>query len=296
MNKKGLAAGLGGYVLWGLLPLYWGMLSGMNSIFVLCMRILGSAVFTFLLLVITKKHKQVFSTFKDKQKMKYLVPAAIAITINWGLYIWMMSAGKVLEGSLGYYINPLAVFLCGVFVFKERCERLDIAALILAAAGVVIATVQLGKFPFEALILAASFATYGTLKKFAKADSLVSVCVETLLVAPIALLYIIFADASHASLAIATPLEMGALLCAGIVTALPLILYSQGVNTLSLTTMGFLQYICPTLMLGVSYINGEDVASKLLGFAFIWAGLIIFSYGLLKREREAKKRTLALSK
>lgn len=287
-NKKSLLMVLAGYVIWGVLPLYWHMLSGIDPIVILCCRIIMSAVCTTLLLFATGRLGELWSVMRNKQLMKFLIPAALTITVNWGVYIWAVSAGHVTDSSLGYYMNPLVVFLFGTLIFKERCGKMELVALLLAAAGVLLTTLQYGAFPYIALTLALSFALYGMFKKFAHVDGSVSIAVETIVLTPAALIFLILSPQTSAAFETATPLQFIFLLLAGIVTATPLIMYTQGVNGLSFITMGFLQYICPTLMLilGVTIMGEPFSVAKAVSFAFIWAGLILFSVGMVRREKK----------
>ncbi|MEL7603901.1 MAG: EamA family transporter RarD [Bacillota bacterium] len=288
MNRKSLILVFSGYVIWGLLPIYWGFLSAFPPLFVLANRIIWAAVFTLLLLLLTRRHRELLAVFKDRRVMKCLIPAALLITLNWGLYIWAVTGGRVLDASLGYFINPLAVFICGVLVFKEAFRRSELLSLIFAAVGVLICTLQVGAFPLMALALALSFAAYSTVKKLAHADGLLSFCVETLIVAPLALLFLLFSPTTAAAYSAATPLELALLVGSGLVTALPMVLYSQGFNHLPLITMGLLQFVAPTLMFFVSIARGEDVLARLGGFAFIWVGLLVFVSQLVRHERKAR--------
>lgn len=282
------------YVIWGLLPLYWHALARISPMVVLSCRILMSAVFTVALLAAQKRLPEVFAVFRDKRTMKFLLPATVLITINWGTYIWAVSAGMVTDSSLGYYMNPLVVFLLGIFLFKERCGKLELFALLLAAAGVVLVTAEFGKFPYVAIVLACSFALYGMFKKFAHVDGMVSIAAETLVLTPFAILYLLLSPQSAPAFSLATPLEWTLLLLAGVVTATPLIMYSQGVNGLPFITMGFLQYVCPTLMLLLAVLMGEPfTAAQAVSFAFIWAGLILFTWGMFRRSRPQKAKAAA---
>lgn len=286
-NKKGLLMVLAGYIIWGVLPLYWHMLSGINAIVILCCRIVMSALSATLLLLATGRLKELWAVMRNKQLMKFLVPAALFVTINWGVYIWAVGAGHVTDSSLGYYMNPLVVFLFGTLIFKERCGKMELVALALAAVGVLLTTLQYGAFPYIAITLAVTFAIYGMFKKFAHVDGTVSIAAETVILSPFALLFLLLAPQSHTSFAVATPLQFVLLLLAGIVTAAPLIMYTQGVNGLPFITMGFLQYICPTLMLilGVIVMGEPFHVAQAVSFAFIWAGLILFSVGMIRREK-----------
>lgn len=289
MDKKGFLAGAMSHVIWGLLPLYWALLKPLDSIFILCNRILWSAVFTMLLLTVRRQLPELRAAMKDRNIMKYMVPAAITITINWGLYIFAVNSGHVMDASLGYYMNPLVVFALGVFLFKEKCNKLEIIALLLALAGVVMTTLQADSFPYIAVIIAISFAVYGALKKKAHMGGLTSVALETLLVAPLALLFVLLAPQSGEAFAQATSLQLVLLVLAGVMTALPLVLFAIGVNSVPFTVMGFLQYISPTLMLLTGILQGEPfTAARAISFGFIWAGLILFSIGMVRQARAEK--------
>lgn len=287
MNRKSLLLVLGGYVIWGLLPLYWGLLVALPPLFVLANRILWSAAMTFLLLLFQGRHKELLAALKDKNTMKHLIPAALLITLNWGMYIAAVTGGRILDASLGYFINPLAVFICGVAVFREPFGKAELTALLFAAAGVLICTMQAGAVPLAALTMALSFAGYSTVKKRAQVDSLMSVCIETLVVTPLALLFLLLSPVTMPSYLAATPLELAMLVGAGAVTALPMVMYSQGFRHLPLITMGILQFASPTLMFFVSIAKGEDVLARLGGFVLIWIGLIIFVGDLVRREKKA---------
>lgn len=286
----GLLSTLACYILWGLLPLYWHLLEQMDAVFILANRIIWSAVFTAGLLLITKKTQDVKAVIRDKKKMRFMIPAAITITINWGVYIWAVNAGHLLDSSLGYYMNPLVVFAIGIALFHETSGVIDWIALGLAAIGVLIATIAYGAFPWVAVVLALSFGLYGTLKKLAGVGGLASIAVETLLIAPFALAFLVFAPESHASLAKLTPLTTALLLLTGVVTASPLILFTYGVNRLPLTTVGFLQYSSPTLqmIIGVLVFQEALTQDRIVAFAFIAAALVLYTIGMTQRAKRAR--------
>lgn len=289
MNRKNLMLVLAGYVLWGVLPLYWHQLANVNPLLVLANRIVWSAVFTVIVLAAAKRLKELKAMLFNKRVMKLLIPATVAITLNWGIFIWAVGQNRVVEASLGYYMNPLMVFFVGTLVFKERCGRLELLALLCAAAGVLFSTVQYGEFPLISVLLAALFAIYGMFKKMAGVDGFVSVSVETIFLTPFALLFLLVWPGATAAMQSVTTLETVLLVLAGVMTAIPLILYSQGVNNIPFLTMGFLQYISPTLMLflGILVMGEEFSVSKAISFSFIGLGLILYTIGLARRERVA---------
>ncbi len=287
-SNAGLLSTLACYILWGLLPLYWHQLEKLDSVFILCNRIVWSAVFTVTLLLAKKQFGEVKAVLRDKRKMRFMIPAAITITINWGVYIWAINAGHILDASLGYYLNPLVVFAFGIVLFHESCGPLEWIALGLAIAGVLIATVAYGSFPWIAIVLALTFGLYGLLKKLAGVGGVTSIAVETLLIGPFALAFLIFAPNSHTSLANLNALTTVLLLLSGIVTATPLILFTYGVNRLPLTTVGFLQYVSPTLQLFIGVLVFREVLTKdrIVAFAFIGVALVLYSVGMARRARQ----------
>ena len=289
-RNTGLLSTLACYILWGLLPLYWHILEDLDSIFILCNRIVWSAVFTIAILLITKKFSEVKAVFRDKKKMRFMIPAAIAITINWGVYIWAVNAGHLLDSSLGYYMNPLVVFAIGIALFHETSGVVDWISLALAMVGVLIATIAYGAFPWIAIVLALSFGLYGTFKKLAGVGGITSIAVETIMITPFALAFLLFSPASATSIAQLTPLTTTLLLLTGIVTASPLILFTYGVNRLPLSTVGFLQYSSPTLqmLIGVLVFHEVLTQDRIIAFAFIAAALVLYTIGMVQRAKKAR--------
>jgi chloramphenicol-sensitive protein RarD len=219
-----------------------------------------------------------------------MIPAAITITINWGVYIWAVNSGHILDSSIGYYMNPLVVFAIGIVLFHEKSGVIDWIALGLATIGVLIATIAYGAFPWIAIVLALSFGFYGTLKKLAGVGGLTSIAVETLLLLPFALLFVAVSPASHASIERLTPLTTVLLLLTGVVTASPLILFTFGVNRLPLSTVGFLQYSSPTLQMLIGVLVFKEVLTKdrIIAFAFIAVALVLYTIGMVQRARKAR--------
>ena len=218
------------YIIWGLLPLYWKLLSHVPAVLTLCCRIIFSLVFTAAVIIITRRLDKFKALLKDKPTMLKLAAASLLITVNWGTYIYAVASGHTLDASLGYYMNPLVVFAASMVIFKEKTSLLQIVSICIAASGVIITLLIFGTVPITALIMAFSFAAYGSVKKFAHVDPLLSIAVETLIVAPVALIVAttMFGDALSA-----LTLRDGLLLMlAGPVTAVPMILYSIGVNHL----------------------------------------------------------------
>lgn len=276
------------YIIWGLLPLYWQLLSHVPSVLVLCCRIIFSLVFTGAVILLTHRAEEFRLLLKDRRTMLKMTAAALLITVNWGTFIYAVSSGHTLDASLGYYMNPLVVFAMSMIIFKEKASKLQIAAICVAAAGVAVTLILFNTVPITALLMALSFSSYGMVKKFAHVDPLLGIAVETLITAPLALVtsFVLYGSA----IAALTPGDVLLLVLAGPVTAIPLILYSIGVNDLDFKTVGFLQYFSPSIMLIIGICNGEALTpEKLIPFAAVLIALAIYSAGMLRKSVAIKK-------
>jgi len=266
--------------MWGILPAYWNLLAGVNPLLILCCRIIFSFVFTIGILIISKRMQILKEIIKNKSAMLHLTASAVLITCNWGLYIWAVNAGRILDSSLGYYMNPLMVFVLGVIVFREKYTRLQLAAVALAVVGVLISVFAYGSFPYISIGLALSFGLYGLVKKKARTDPVASIAIENLIITPFALAFsLIFMMDSVVAVSIS---EMLLLIGGGVVTAIPLVLYSRSVNNIPFLTIGFLQYISPSLALVYGMMRGEmPSVAQTVSFVFIGLGLVVFSAALV---------------
>lgn len=278
MNRSTLQV-LGCYILWGLLPVFWKLLAGVNSAYVLAQRIVFSCVFCAAVILLRKRGAAVVAILRDKkQRGRYLL-CGVLITVNWGVYILTVASGRILEASLAYYMNPLFSVVIGAMVFKERLGVLQWVSVGLACIGVGYSVAVYGSVPYLAVIIGLSFALYGALKKGIKAESEVSICMETLSVLPLAVLFILYAQFSglttYASLSGG---EMALLVLSGIVTSVPLILFAGGIKGTSMTVSGILMYVNPTLqlLLGVFAYGEEFTRANAVTFAFVWLAVILF--------------------
>ena len=284
MNKGGLLAALSAYVLWGILPIYWKLMQAAGAYEILAHRVIWSFVFMFVLLAVCRKagdvKRDILAVFRDKKRLLAVAGGGFIVTSNWGMYIWAVNSGYIVETSLGYYINPLVSVALGVFIFREKLSLAKKVAFTIAAIGILYMTWRLGEVPFIALYLAFSFAIYGALKKYAGLDPFFGIALETLFVTPFALLYTVYLDQIGTStFTLDDPIHALLLAGAGVVTATPLILFARGVNTLPLNVIGFLQYCAPTLALIIGvFLYGEPFTpAHAVSFSFIWLALIIFS-------------------
>lgn len=278
------------YIAWGLLSIYWSIFSNIDPLAVLCFRITWSLVFCFLFLLIKGQTKDIRNIFKDKRQMIFLFFSSITVTINWGMYIFSISTGKLLDASLAYYMHPIFSIVLGYFVYRERLSKIQWAAFFLAIVGVSIPIFKYGEFPYFAIIIGMSFAVYGALKKQVKASGVLSIFMETLLISPVAFIYL-FLNLKNLNI---STMQWVLLPTTGIVTSLPLILFAIGIKNTSLSLSGMLMYINPTLQLLIAIFFYQEEFTTIHGFMFLFVGLSVSlflfdSLKTLKKENLYKK-------
>lgn len=288
-HTKGVWYAAISYLIWGFLPLYWKPLDSVGSGEILAHRIFWSFLLMSAVMVILKRQEALKKDFKillsDKKQFLSVFAASLLISGNWLIYIWAVNTDHVVEASLGYYINPLVSVILGMVVLKEKLNSWQIVSFIIAALGVLLLTWQYGDFPWVAVLLALSFGLYGLAKKLGSFDSLTGLTFETMFVVPFAFIYLVIlqgnGDASFVSGGTATTLLLWG---AGLVTAVPLICFAQGVKRISMTMIGFLQYIAPTIMLflGVFMYHETFSTIHIISFTLIWIALLIFTFSRTK--------------
>ncbi|MED3563640.1 EamA family transporter RarD [Bacillus xiapuensis] len=277
------------YFLWGLLPIYWKLIDQVNAMEILANRIFWSFIFMVLVLLLTRKWGLFVQNLKgftqNKKQFFALAIASLLISINWLVYIWAVNSGHMLEASLGYYINPLVSVLLGMIVLKEKLTIPQYISFGFAAIGVLIISISHGKVPWIALTLALSFGLYGLAKKLINVESSVGLTLETLVVSPIAIVYMcfLFVNGTNSFLSANTETDL-LLIGAGAATAVPLLYFAKGAQKIPLSLLGFLQYIAPTLtlILGIFVYNEHFSKVQLLSFVFIWSSLTIYSLSKTK--------------
>ena len=286
-ERKSILQVFGSYVLWGIFPVFWKMLSELNSVYVLSSRIVWSAVFCLLLIVVTKKTEELKQVLSDSKMRKTLMCSGIAIAVNWGVYIYAVNSGHILDASLAYYLNPLMVIALGFFLFKEKLAFRQWLAIAVAALGILIAIVAYGEVPVFAIVIGTSFAVYGAIKKNVKCNGLISTFVEAAFLTPFALAYILWAEMGHVG-AVGTLEGMQFLLIpmSGVVTSIPLLLFSIGVAKVSMSLTGILMYINPTLqfMIGALLYHETFDLPKGIMFVCVWIGVVLFVSAGRKKE------------
>ncbi|NBG89583.1 EamA family transporter RarD [Isachenkonia alkalipeptolytica] len=289
----GVLFGALAFIMWGSLPVYWKLLGQIPAVEILAHRITWSFVFVSLLLVVKGDYQALGLVLKNKKQLKLIFIAALLITLNWFTYIWAVNSNFVLQASLGYYINPLVVSLLSMIVFKERFNREKTLALILATLGVLLLTVQYGQIPWVSLILAFTFAFYGLVKKVLVVDSVTGMALETLVMTPIALFYLGYLQGIGAGSFFTLPLSTVLLLMfSGVATATPLLWFAKCTKLVQFSTIGFMQYIAPTIsfFLGVFLFKEDFSMIHLVSFCFIWTALIVYTYGMTGVERARRRK------
>jgi chloramphenicol-sensitive protein RarD len=281
---------LSAYLAWGFFPLYWPLLEPAGALEILAHRMVWSLVLVGLLLTVRRGWTAVRALAADRGRLWRLTVAAVLVSINWGVYIWGVNHHHVVETSLGYFINPLLTILLGVIVLSERLSRLQWAAVGVASLAIVVLSIDYGRLPWIALVLACSFAGYGFLKKQVGAGAMESLAIETAVLSAPALLVLIVlgwrGSLVFGSHGVGTSLLLAG---TGLVTAIPLLLFGAGARRLPLTTMGLLQYLTPVLQFAVGVgIRHEPLPpARLAGFALVWLALMMLTFDALRRQRRS---------
>ena len=281
---------IGAYLLWGVFPAFFPLLLPATPLEILAHRIVWTAVLIIIYLFFTGAWREL--TRLSKRTWLWLTGASVAITINWGTYVVAVNSGHVADAALGYFINPLVSVALGVLVLKEQLRKLQISAVGVAAVAVIWLTFMTGEGPWISLMLAASFGIYGLLKKQVQVSSAGSVAAETLVMSPVALIYLGYLSANGESTFLSEgPSHTALLIISGLVTALPLILFAQGAKMLPLATIGMLQYMTPTMqLLWAVFVTQEHMSTeRWIGFVIIWFAVALYMIDLVRIRRESRR-------
>ena len=287
-QRRGLLLGIAAYGLWGGFPLYWPLLEPAGAIEILAHRVLWSLITMGLLVLLLRRTTQFRALFRSRRTFLLLALAAFTITFNWATYIYGVNNNRVVETSLGYFINPLVTVLMGVLILGERLRQLQWVAMGVATLAVVVLTLDYGRLPWVALVLAFSFGTYGLAKKSANVEAVESLTLETTLIAPFAAAYVgwlmVTGHSNFASHGAGHALMLSS---AGIVTAIPLICFGAAAIRVSMVTLGLLQYLAPILQfgLGVLYFHEDMPAGRWVGFVLVWVALVTFTFEAITHHR-----------
>jgi chloramphenicol-sensitive protein RarD len=289
--RGAVIAGVVCYSLWGLLPIYLAATAraGPTSLEILAHRAFWSTPFAAALVLASRQGRHALAVLGNPRTLAWLALSALLIAGNWLLFIWAVAHGRALEGSLGYFINPLVNMALGALLFRERLDGLAKAAIACATAGVVVQTIALGQLPLISLGLALSFAGYGLIRKQVAAEAQTGLLVECLILAAPALAYVAWVQASGAGHFLASPAATWLLILAGPVTVLPLTLFSWAARRLPLSAVGFLQLIGPSLQFVFGVETGERLTPlSIAAFGLIWIGAIIFAFGAWRAAQRAR--------
>jgi chloramphenicol-sensitive protein RarD len=288
-EKHGVIFAVLAYLMWGIAPLYFSLIVEVPALEILASRIVWSFALLVIVILAIKQWGAVRAILKSKRTVLILLGSSTLLCFNWGMFVWAVNNGHVLDASLGYYINPLLNILLGAVFLGERLKRIQGFAVGLAFTGVLIQVTSFGSFPILSFCLATSFAFYGLIRKTVAVDSLPGLLIESCVMLPVALVYwIVFADSPTTNM-LDNSMSLNMLLIGtALVTTMPLLCFIAGAKRIKYTTMGFLQYIGPSIMFFLAlFVYKEDVgADRWVTFGFIWAALVIFSWDSFKSYRK----------
>lgn len=291
-SRQGVLFAIAAYTMWGVAPIYFKLLQQVPALEILAHRIIWSFVLVLLLIFGLRRWQRIKPVVTNKKQMLRLTIATFLLGGNWFLFIWAINNNHILDASLGYYINPLLNVAIGMAVFAERMRRIQLVAIALAVIGVLIQVVSFGSVPWVALALACSFATYGAIRKRLPVDSITGLWLETTILLPFMLIYVFWFANSGASAMTSNSWQLNFLLiAAGIVTTAPLLCFTAAAQRIRYATLGFFQYIGPSLMFILAvWVYDEPLATdKLVTFAIIWAALALYSLDTLFHQQRSKR-------
>jgi chloramphenicol-sensitive protein RarD len=290
--RRGVASLLAGAVIWGVLPIYLHALRDLPPPLIIAYRLVLCCVFVMVWLRLRGELSTVRTALTEPSTRLRLTASALLISANWLVYVWAVSQRRVVEASLGYFITPLLNVVLGVVVLRERLRLTQWLAVGLAASGVSYLTLQADAPPYLALALALSFSAYGLLRKTVAVEALSGLAAETLVITPLGAAYVLWCELrGHGAFGNASPGKLGLLMCAGVITALPLWFFSYGARRVSLASVGLMGYVSPTLQLlvGLYYFHERFDPHKLVGFTCIWCGLILYSADAVLTLRQSQQ-------
>src|SRR5262245_36105411 len=276
------------FVIWGVIPIYWKeALGGVDAVEIVAHRIIWTLVFALAALAAWERLPKLYQALTTRRSLVALSASAVLIAINWGIFIWAVTVGRITETSLGYYINPLVNFVLGAVFLSERLTRVQLIAVALATLGVVNQTVALGYLPWISLVLAVSFGVYGLIRKTVAVEALEGLTVESIILAPFALGYVVYLTLTKQGAFLHSDLITDVnLVIAGPLTAIPLLLFAAGARLVRLSTLGFLQYLAPSiaLLIAVFLYNEPFTQVHAVTFALIWSALALITWEAFRRE------------
>nr|WP_100415150.1 EamA family transporter RarD [Mumia flava] len=295
-SAEGLALGAGAYLLWGLVPIYWPLLEPASALEILAHRVVWSLVTVTVLLAVLRRWRHALAVTREPRRLAYVVVGAVAVAINWGTFIYAVNSDRVVEASLGYFINPLVTIAFGVVFLRERLRRAQWIGLSIAFAAVVELTWEYGHLPVIALTLAFSFGVYGLMKKRASIGSVEGLAIETVALLPVAVAYLAYlalaGDSTFGSDGVGHALLLAS---TGLVTAVPLLLFGAAATRLSMTALGLIQYLAPILQFafGVLVFHEAMSTGRWVGFVLVWIALVVITVDATRHRRRVLREAAA---
>lgn len=277
-TTKGVAAVAGSCMIWGLLPIFWNLLEPVHSVYILAHRLIWSFVFLGLFMLFTGQGKDIKAGFKDRKAVLQCLGSGAIITFNWGVYIYAVNSGHVLDASMGYFIEPVLVVVIGLIFFRERLSKAETITVCAAAGGMVFLLIRTGSIPILSILVAISFGAYGAIKKLIPMSAQVSLFIETLWMVPLALIFAVYWSRSMGGgAAVLNGVSFWLLPTSGLMTLIPLLIFNIGVLKIPLYLSGILTYVSPSLQFitGLFYFHEPMDQNRLIAFLIIWAGILV---------------------
>ena len=289
-TREGFIYAFFAYTVWGVLPIYMKAVSHIPAVEVVAHRVIWSVPLAGALLVVLGRTDDIRMALRSPRTLAFAALTASIVSVNWGVYVWAIGAGRALETALGYYVNPLFSIFLGAVFLGERLSRTQMAAIALAALGVVVITMEAGGLPWVSIALAVSWGFYALAKRTLPVGPAQGFFLEVLILSVPSLAYVAYVQATGQGHLFASGTDFGLLLACGLVTAVPLILYASGARRLRLSTIGIMQYIAPSMIFAIAIFAFKEPfsAGRLAAFACIWAALVIYSWSMLRAARRAQ--------
>ena len=287
-TSKGVMTALAAFLIWGFFPLYFKLLKDYDAVEIIGHRIIWTFVAILAIMTVTRRWQWLTTIRQNPELIFYTAVSGAIISVNWLVYVWAVNHDRILEASLGYYIGPLVGVLLSLVVLKERLRPMQWLAVVLAAVGVIIQLVLLGKLPWVSLVLASSFSVYGLMHRRTPLDALSAMFIETILLVPVFMVWFAKHEVASSQLTFWFSTDIWLLMLAGPITLIPLLMFNKATKMVTYSLLSFMNYITPSLifLLAIFLYHEPFNITKLVTFAFIWAGLVFFSYDLIRHRKQ----------
>ena len=287
-TSKGVVTALAAFLIWGFFPLYFKLLKDYDAVEIIGHRIIWTFVAILAIMTVTRRWQWLMTIRQNPKLILYTAVSGAIISVNWLVYVWAVNHDRILEASLGYYIGPLVGVLLSLVVLKERLRPMQWLAVVLAAVGVIIQLVLLGKLPWVSLVLASSFSVYGLMHRRTPLDALSAMFIETILLVPVFMVWFAKHEVASSQLTFWFSTDIWLLMLAGPITLIPLLMFNKATKMVTYSLLSFMNYITPSLifLLAIFLYHEPFNITKLVTFAFIWAGLVFFSYDLIRHRKQ----------